>query len=64
MRSVDELVKAMGMTGISKCQVSLLVVFDRPHLTRASVDSWLRAKYGLLTCDWREDIRQGFAECY
>lgn len=41
-----------------------LVVFDPPHLTRAGVDSWMRAKYGLLTSDWREDIRQGFAECF
>ncbi|MNO04449.1 hypothetical protein D3C81_2254770 [compost metagenome] len=24
----------------------------------------MRAKYGLLTPDWREDIRQGFAECF
>ncbi|MNF18806.1 hypothetical protein D3C80_2231280 [compost metagenome] len=24
----------------------------------------MRAKYGVLTSDWREDIRQGFAECF
>jgi hypothetical protein len=41
-----------------------MVVFDPPHLTRAGVDSWMRAKYGMLTSDWREDIRQGFAECF
>ncbi|MGS0735510.1 SAM-dependent methyltransferase [Pseudomonas sp. GG8] len=41
-----------------------LVVFDPPHLTRAGVDSWMRAKYGMLTSDWREDLRQGFAECF
>lgn len=41
-----------------------LVAFDPPHLTRAGVDSWLKAKYGLLTADWREDLRQGFAECF
>lgn len=41
-----------------------LVAFDPPHLTRAGVDSWMRAKYGMLTADWREDLRQGFAECF
>lgn len=43
---------------------SRVVVFDPPHLTRTGVDSWMRAKYGLLTSDWREDIQQGFAECF
>jgi hypothetical protein len=41
-----------------------LVVFDPPHLKHAGVDSWLRAKYGILTDDWREDIRSGFSECF
>ena len=41
-----------------------LVVFDPPHLTRAGRDSWLRAKYGLLTDDWRDDLAKGFAECF
>ena len=41
-----------------------MVVFDPPHLRRAGVTSWLRAKYGLLGDDWREDLRQGFAECF
>jgi len=41
-----------------------LVVFDPPHLTRAGTDSWMRAKYGMLTADWREDLRQGFTECF
>ncbi|WP_122503156.1 SAM-dependent methyltransferase [Pseudomonas viridiflava] len=41
-----------------------LVVFDPPHLTRAGVDSWMRAKYGILTSDWRDDISKGFAECF
>ena len=41
-----------------------MVVFDPPHLTRAGVDSWMRAKYGCLTSDWRDDIRKGFAECF
>lgn len=41
-----------------------MVVFDPPHLTRAGRDSWLRAKYGILTDDWRDDIAKGFAECF
>ena len=41
-----------------------LVVFDPPHLTRAGHDSWLRAKYGILTSDWRDDLSKGFAECF
>lgn len=41
-----------------------LVVFDPPHLTRAGPKSWLSAKYGKLSGDWREDIRRGFSECF
>ena len=41
-----------------------LVVFDPPHSTRAGRDSWLRAKYGILTSDWRDDLSKGFAECF
>ncbi|MGP5508872.1 class I SAM-dependent methyltransferase [Pseudomonas helleri] len=41
-----------------------MVVFDPSHLTRAGRDSWLRAKYGILTDDWRDDIAKGFAECF
>lgn len=41
-----------------------LVVFDPPHLRYAGVDSWLRAKYGVLTDNWRDDIAKGFAECF
>lgn len=40
-----------------------LVSFDPPHLVRAGPRSWLAAKYGKLSEDWRSDIRQGFAEC-
>ena len=35
-----------------------LVVFDPPHLVKAGKQSWLAAKYGKLSEDWREDIRQ------
>lgn len=41
-----------------------LVVFDPPHLRKAGPQSWLRAKYGILTNDWRDDLKRGFAECF
>lgn len=41
-----------------------LVVFDPPHLRHAGERSWLRAKYGVLGKDWREDLRKGFSECF
>lgn len=41
-----------------------LVAFDPPHLVRAGSRSWLAAKYGTLDTDWRNDLRQGFAECF
>jgi SAM-dependent methyltransferase len=41
-----------------------LVAFDPPHLERAGPKSWLAAKYGKLSEDWREDLRAGFAECF
>jgi hypothetical protein len=41
-----------------------LVAFDPPHLHTAGPRSWLAAKYGKLSDNWREDLRQGFAECF
>ena len=41
-----------------------LVVFDPPHLRKAGLKSWLGLKYGILSDDWRDDLRQGFAECF
>ena len=41
-----------------------LVAFDPPHLRHAGPKSWLRAKYGVLGDNWREDLRRGFAECF
>lgn len=41
-----------------------LVAFDPPHLERAGPKSWLAAKYGKLSDNWREDLRAGFAECF
>lgn len=40
-----------------------LVAFDPPHLVSAGPKSWLAAKYGKLSEDWREDLRKGFSEC-
>jgi SAM-dependent methyltransferase len=41
-----------------------LVAFDPPHLVHAGPKSWLAAKYGKLSDDWREDLSKGFAECF
>lgn len=41
-----------------------LVVFDPPHLVRIGKNSWMARKYGKLEGDWREELRQGFAECF
>ena len=41
------------------------VVFDPPHMLRLSEKSWMRKKYGVLDSQtWREDITQGFSECF
>jgi SAM-dependent methyltransferase len=41
-----------------------LVAFDPPHLKHAGEKSWLRAKYGVLGQDWRDELRMGFSECF
>ncbi len=41
-----------------------LVAFDPPHLVRAGPKSWLAAKYGKLSNNWRDDLRKGFSECF
>lgn len=41
-----------------------LVAFDPPHLVHAGPRSWMGAKYGKLGADWRDDLRDGFAECF
>lgn len=41
-----------------------LVVFDPPHLLKAGENSWLVKKYGRLSENWKEDLRQGFKECF
>lgn len=40
-----------------------LVVFDPPHLIHAGKDSWLANKYGRLSSNWKNDLRDGFREC-
>jgi len=39
-------------------------VFDPPHIERTGAKGLLSKKYGHLTGDWREMLRQGFAECF
>jgi SAM-dependent methyltransferase len=41
-----------------------LVAFDPPHLVTAGPKSWLAAKFGKLSDNWREDLTKGFAECF
>lgn len=41
-----------------------LVVFDPPHLKVAGPKSWQAKKYGKLPQEWREELQQGFAECF
>ena len=40
-----------------------LVVFDPPHLTRASETAWLVKKYGKLCDSWPQMLHDGFKEC-
>lgn len=41
-----------------------LVIFDPPHLTKLGKSSWMAKKYGVLNSTWKEDIAQGFKECW
>jgi SAM-dependent methyltransferase len=41
-----------------------LVVFDPPHIERQQALGLLTKKYGILSGDWRDVIRRGFAECF
>ena len=40
-----------------------LVAFDPPHLERAGPQSWMAAKYGKLSGNWKQDLSRGFSEC-
>jgi hypothetical protein len=42
-----------------------MVVFDPPHLFNGGETGWQVQKYGLLNKKtWKDDIRQGFIECW
>ena len=41
-----------------------MVLFDPPHLTHGGETSWIFAKYGKLTSNWKLDLSQGFNECF
>lgn len=41
-----------------------LVVFDPPHLKQAGKNGWQAKKYGVLGKNWKEDLKQGFKECF
>lgn len=46
----------------SDCSFNL-VVFDPPHLKNVGANSWMAKKYGILSNNWREDLKLGFDEC-
>ena len=41
-----------------------MVVFDPPHLKSLGESSWMKKKYGMLSEDWKNDIKKGFDECF
>ena len=42
-----------------------VVVFDPPHFKNLGENSWMAKKYGRLNPrTWRDDLRDGFAECF
>lgn len=41
-----------------------LVIFDPPHMKTLGENSWLAKKYGKLLSEWRDDIAEGFSECF
>lgn len=40
------------------------VVFDPPHLKSVGDTAYMALKYGKLDADWKEVLRNGFAECF
>jgi SAM-dependent methyltransferase len=40
------------------------VVFDPPHIVESSASGNVAKCYGVLRGEWREELRQGFAECF
>ena len=41
-----------------------LVLFDPPHLRTVGKNAFFAQKYGILSDNWRNDLREGFAECF
>ncbi|OZG49885.1 hypothetical protein [Bombiscardovia coagulans] len=41
-----------------------LVVFDPPHLEHAGSNSYMVKKYGKLPADWKQNLTDGFTECF
>ena len=41
-----------------------LVVFDPPHVENLKSSSIIAKKYGTLFSTWKDDIREGFNECF
>ena len=41
-----------------------LVVFDPPHLVKVGNKSWLNLKYGKLNSNWKQQLLNGFNECF
>ena len=41
-----------------------VVVFDPPHFARNGSSGWMAKKYGKLLDDWRDELREGFSECF
>lgn len=40
------------------------IVFDPPHLKSVGDEAYMALKYGKLTGDWKEMLRDGFDECF
>lgn len=41
-----------------------LVVMDPPHIQRSGPDGRMTKRYGYLSGEWREMLRDGFSECF
>ena len=41
-----------------------LVVFDPPHMKSLGKNSWMAKKYGVLGETWKDNLRDGFSECF
>jgi len=46
------------------CEFFEMVVFDPPHLKDIGMTSYTAKKYGKLFTNWRDEIKNGFSECF